>query len=127
MLDRYKWRHDSILNFLAQQLNTYENVIFIDLPGRFSGISTVPTSIIPTTLMPDIVLISLYHLRKVQRYEALISDIESNGYTVKYYPIEIGSRGFIASDNIGRLKSFFREVRCNVKIKLSKIIYLAYH
>ena len=141
MLDRYKWHHDSILNFLAQQLNTYENVeICIDLPGKFSGVSTVPTSIIPTTMRPDIVLISkstkkvcllelsipfeanisATHLRKVQRYEALISDIESNGYTVKYYPIEIGSRGFIDPDNIGRLKSFFREVRCNVKIKFIK-------
>ena len=30
----------------------------MDLPGKFSGISTVPTSIIPTTVRPDIVLIS---------------------------------------------------------------------
>ena len=33
---------------------------------------------------------------------------------------KIGSRGFIDPDNIGRLKSFFREVRCNVKIKFIK-------
>ena len=59
MLDRCKSRRTHFLTFWPNQLNTCENVeICIDIPGRFSGISTVPTNIISTTLRPDIVIIS---------------------------------------------------------------------
>ena len=39
-----------------------------------------------------------------------MSDIEESDFTVDYYPIEIGSRGFISKENESRLKSFFRKV-----------------
>ncbi len=68
------------------------------------------------------------HELKVKRYQQLISDIEAKEFSVKYYPIEIGSRGFISKDNEARLKSFLR--KCNakkyslVKASLYKIVLL---
>ena len=137
MLDRYKLRHDSILNFLESVFNAIDNVdIFVDLPGKLKGISTVPPSLVVTSLRPDAVIINnsdkkVYlfelsvpfetnvndtHLRKVKKYEQLIADIESKGFKTFYYPIEIGSRGYISKENSTRLKSLFHELKiCNIK------------
>ena len=144
MLDWYKWRHDWFLNFLSEQLACKDDnisvEIYVDLPGKLKGISTIPTNIITTNLRPDAVIvnasekkivlfelsvpfeanISDTHLRKVKRYENLILDIEQTGYRVFYYPLEVGSRGYIDNSNFGRLKSFFRESKSNVNIKFVK-------
>ena len=54
-LDRYAWRHDSIINhihnFIASSSKKF--VTSSDLPGKMRGISTVPTEICPTNLRPD--------------------------------------------------------------------------
>ena len=42
--------------------------------------------------------------RKVRRYARLISGIEARGFSVEYYPVEIGSRGFVSQDNANRIK-----------------------
>ena len=136
MLERYKWRHDSILNFLADQFNTNDKfAAYIDLPGKLNGISTIPTSILVTTLRPDAVFINNIdnvciifelsipfecnilntHRRKSGKYENLVTDIEQKGYKVFYYPVEIGSRGYINNDNLVRLKSLFKKLNCNFK------------
>ena len=49
------------------------------------------------------------HEYKERKYAPLISDIESNGYTVQYFPIEVGSRGYISPDNTKRLKTILTE------------------
>jgi hypothetical protein len=76
------------------------------------------------------------HDRKVDRYRQLVSGIEYNGYTVKYFPIEIGSRAFITKDNIARLKSFLKDTTQNrnmnnVKSMICKIVitasFIIYH
>ena len=55
------------------------------------------------------------HQLKVDRYRQLISDIEDNGYRVKYFPVEIGSRAYVTKDNINRLKAFLRYTTNNIK------------
>ena len=44
------------------------------------------------------------HQYKVDKYSSLVTDIRNNNYEVEYLAIEIGSRGFISSNNTQRLK-----------------------
>ena len=100
------------------------------------GVSTIPTDILITNLRPDLVMlnrsekaitlfelsvpfetnITATHLRKVQRYEKLIFDLENSRYNVSYYAFEIGSRGFISEENLARLSQFFINL---VKVKIT--------
>ena len=130
MLERYGWRHDSILRTIYSSISKDQPLeIFVDLPTHLSGISTIPTDILVTNLRPDLVIldrigksitlfelsvpfetnISATHLRKIERYEKLIQDLQNVGFKVSYYAFEIGSRGFISKDNASRLKSIFHQ------------------
>ena len=105
MLDqgRYSWRHDSILKVIFEKWNSVINEndeLFCDLPNKYTGISTVPTDLVITSLKPDIVRVNkieksvtLLELtvpfdsnidnaknRKSQKYENLINDLCENGY-----------------------------------------------
>ena len=55
------------------------------------------------------------HERKIHRYASLTTDLETKGYKVNYFAVEIGSRGFVNKDNQSRLKSFFRKTSKGVK------------
>ena len=52
-LDRYTWRHNSVLLNLANVLQPFVKKIFVDLPGRFS----TPDIITGPSLRPDMVVI----------------------------------------------------------------------
>ena len=100
--------------------------MYSDLAGMMTGCSTIPTDVVITSQRPDLVIVNraekkitllelsipfeqnieTTHQYKTDRYSNLIVDIESNGFNVKYYAIEIGSRGYINTSNIQRLKSF---------------------
>jgi hypothetical protein len=135
------WRHNSILNFIYHQLKSHSQYeVFIDLPGEHEGISTIPTDVVISNLKPDLVMLNrsshhivLFelsvpferniqntHTRKVKRYEQLISDIEDNKYRVNYYPVEIGSRGYIDKDNANRIKSIAHKYCKDVNISSFK-------
>ena len=60
------------------------------------------------------------HSYKIDRYLTLIADIEDAGFQVKYYPIEIGSRGYISKDNISRLKSLSKDINVHLHQKTTK-------
>lgn len=137
MLDRYTWRHNSVLNCIFVALNklecTYE--LHVDIGDKFKGISTIPSDILVTAQRPDLVCIDrpnsficilelsicfennydATHDRKLRRYASLITDLENKGYKVNYYAVEIGSRGLVNKDNQGRLKSFFRKTTQGVR------------
>ena len=60
---RYTWRHDSILSYIWQVVQSSELVsnesirVNVDLPGSMtSNISTIPVNILPTSNRPDMVL-----------------------------------------------------------------------
>ena len=138
MLDRYKWRHDSILNYLHCTIKDHllpDYDIYTDLPSMYHGATTIPLDIIITTLRPDLVIVNrtlkklvlfelsvpfevnidATHTRKIDRYRQLISDIEENGYSVKYYAVEIGSRAFISKENMARIKSLIKDTSQGLK------------
>ena len=124
-LDRYKWRHDNILYFitnLAKYLAKLEDKmsnfqIYADLQGHTVNGKTVPESILPCSLIPDIVIvqdrkvvvfeltvpfelnINNAHSRKSDKYSGLVSDIETAGYNCFLYVVEVGSRGYIDKQN----------------------------
>ncbi len=132
-LDRYTWRHNSILchikKFLAKDMP--DNVkIYLDIPGQYKGISTVPVDIAVTNQKPDMVIIdnvgnvTLVELtvpfesniiqaeeRKKQRYEGLLNEITSNGHPTELITIEIGSRGLICKANADKLFKLTKKVK----------------
>ena len=131
---RYTFRHDSCLrtisDFLTGRLDVgYE--IFTDLAGRGSRASgTVPLDVIPTTQRPDIVVLSRTdrrivifeltvpwdsnvsnaHQLKMNKYAALVDDLENAGYRVYLFCFEVTVRGQITKANKARLKSFLFRV-----------------
>ncbi len=112
---------------------------YADLRLQHTGTSTVPIDIAITTPKPDLVIVNskdkyvtLFELSvpfesniestyvlKVNQYRQLIADIEEKGFKVDYYPVEIGTRGFISKNNDSRLKSFFKKKINNVSNKCS--------
>ncbi len=132
-LDRYTWRHNSVLlyikNFLAKDMP--ENTqIFLDIPGHFKGISTVPVDITVTNQKPDMVIIdnsgkvTIMELtipfesniiqaeqRKRQRYEGLLDEIINKGHPAELITVEIGSRGLICKANSDKLLKLTKSIK----------------
>ena len=70
------------------------------------------------------------HLRKCNKYNPLVSDIEKSGYEVSLVALEVGSRGYISGHNSKRIKDLLKV--CNNPIpfkeardKISKIAVLS--
>ena len=57
------------------------------------------------------------HNYKESKYVHLINDLESKGFTVKYFAIEFGSRGHITPQNKTRLNSILTEFGKPVPLK----------
>ena len=137
MLDRYTWRHNSVLNGIISFLKNdlpQSVCLYSDLPGMMKGASTIPLDILVTPLKPDIVIQDksakcLYileltvcfeinqesaHERKEDKYRQLVNDIKSQGYKVGLYCVEVGSRGHITQDNIKRIRSLFHKLKIAV-------------
>ena len=132
-LDRYTWRHNSILlhikKFLAKDMP--ENTkIYLDIPGQYNGISTVPVDITVTNQKPDMVIIdnsgniTIMELtvpfetniiqaeeRKKQRYQGLLDEITNKGHSAELITIEIGSRGLICRANSEKLFKLTKKVK----------------
>ena len=142
---RYTWRHDNILMYLAEAIqegiHSFVDVImYTDLKEERwtkEGISTIPLECTQTNLIPDICIlwknikkllilelsvpfemnIPNAHEYKSNKYAPLVTDIEANGYSVVYLPLEIGSRGHISPDNATRLKRLLKETGSPVRLK----------
>ena len=74
---RYTWRHNSVLNIIANMLESHILTsswdIYVDLPGKtYKGNSTIPADIIQTTLRPDIVLVN-QQIKKIFILELTVS------------------------------------------------------
>jgi hypothetical protein len=57
------------------------------------------------------------HAYKFDKYSPLVSDIESNGFTVELIPVEIGSRGYLSKDNNDRLRCIHKSMKVAVPFK----------
>ena len=145
---RYTWRHDNILSFLQDSIKTgldTEHSIRADLDPTTG--TTIPLECAVTNLRPDITVqnkeskelciielsvpfepyLDNAHTRKSDKYAPLVNDITDNGYTVSFYAIEIGSRGFINARNKSSLKSIHKTFKIQDSFKqfLNKVSKLA--
>ena len=147
-LDRFKFRHDSVLNHLLQTIMKSKNdqmTVYADLNGwRVNG-GTMPPDLVLTEQIPDLVIIDrsdtpakvlLIELtvpwdsansfkaaeeRKMARYERLAGDLRDKGLTTYNLPLEIGCRGVINKRN-----HLVLETICNlVKIRGRKRLVAA--
>ena len=57
------------------------------------------------------------HRYMFDKYCPLVSDIESNGFTVELIPVEIGSKGYLGKDNNDRLKHIHKSLKVAVPFK----------
>ena len=57
------------------------------------------------------------HKRKMDRYEALIADLNGTGFNVMFEAVEVGQRGQIDKANKLRLKHMLEECNSTIKIK----------
>ena len=131
-LDRFKFRHDSVLLHLLKTVITHKTdkvTVYADLNGwRVNG-GTVPPDLALTEQVPDLVILDrsvtpgriiLLELtvpwdsshsfkaameRKTERYERLAEDLTRKGWKTINLPFEVGARGVINSRNFGVLTS----------------------
>ena len=117
---RFTWRYDSVLLKLYSFMRSFleKDVLYIDIPGKRSSenpSSTVPVSILATSVRPDMVLIrnmvitlieltvpydsrenlSNARARKSQKSSCLelLGDLEAKGYSASLATCEIFSLG----------------------------------
>ena len=129
-LDRFKYRHDSCLQYILEKLNMNKPSgisITADLPGWRVGGGTVSPDLALTGQVPDIVIhdksstphkIILLELtcpwdsaasfrkaesRKTDRYDRLCLDLEAAGLQAINMPLEVGVRGYINPRNMAVL------------------------
>ncbi|KAI8516825.1 hypothetical protein Bbelb_054060 [Branchiostoma belcheri] len=131
--DRFTWRHNSVLVEHTLKLwyaeSNPEVTIRCDLNLDYlegGTHTTIPPDILPTSLVPYITLqdpvqrkLTLIELtvpyeknaqhtedRKSAKYEILINEINvHSGYRATLVTVEVGSRGWINSENTAKLKS----------------------
>ena len=136
---KYTWRHDSILSYIADCLDTTKYKSYIDIPNHQTPTGgTVPVDICITPLRPDIVImdekkstIDLFELtcplepnikrrnsEKNNKYAHFITDIEQMKCKVTCF--EIGSRGYLSPENQQRLKELHAFCKPSIKLKLFK-------
>jgi len=153
MLDRYAWRLNNILSHIVKLFNNCAMkdsiTVYSDLEGHNIAGGTIPPNILPTALKPDIVIVwpnskrlSIIELtvpfetnldsaktRKTDKYSSLCSDIRASGYTVDFWTLEIGSRGYVNKTNLSTIKTLEKIFNYDVKAKcisvsLSKLALL---
>ena len=135
---RYTWRHNNIMNDIAQCTDNSKFDIFSDIPGyTTSSGGSIPPNILVTTQKPDIVFIvkktqkisifeltvpfepriSESHRLKTEKYSVLEADINNAGFQATITSFEIGSRGFIDTENKKTLKSIYEFTKKEITVK----------
>ena len=136
---RLTWRHDNILHYISKCLDKIKFECYIDIPGHQTvGGETLKPELAITPDRPDIVIMdrkqnSVHilelscsfemntddrHTHKTNKYAYLLTDITTMKPTVTAF--EIGSRGFITTENRNRLKQLHKFFKKG--IKFSKFI-----
>ena len=135
---RLTWRHDGIVNYIAQSVDTSKFTIYADVPEfNTPAGGTIPPSLTVTSDKPDIVIIdektkavAIFELTvpfehniesrntsKNDKYEHLKEEIRN--YTTQIVAFEIGARGYVSRENRKRLKHKLRPASRNM-LRLGK-------
>ena len=149
---RWTWRHNNIVNYIVNSIDTQKFSVHSDLPGHeAAGGGTIPPEILITNLKPDITIldktnkkfhifeltcplltnIDKQHDYKTNKYAHLLTDISHLHTTVTAF--EITSTGHISKRNHTHLQALHKF--CKPGIKLSNFkknisglsIYSSYH
>ena len=125
MLDqgRYTYRHDNILNYIVSKLDKNLYTVYSDLHGmQTTNGGTIPVTMAVTELKPDIVIVNntdktvnileltvpfernikTRNTFKNNKYAHFTRDISTHKATVTAF--EVGSRGYLTSENEQRLR-----------------------
>ena len=120
-LDRFTWRHDSVLNFLAKTLLSVKDAkVYADLPGYNS-----PSIITDDEYRPDMLLLTtentLYvaeltvghesnlennSIRKKQKYSKLVKELKDHYKSVIFINISMSCLGVFANESRSLLTMF---------------------
>ena len=136
---RFTYRHDNVLNYIAQCLDKAKFECYIDIEGHQTpGGGTFPPSLVVTNLKPDIVIIdkvkkkvNIFELTvpsevridtanklKQEKYSHFRTDIQ---YEVTVTPFEIGSHtGHVTTRNKASISSLHKFVKAGIKVKKFK-------
>ena len=133
---RLTWRHDGIVNYIAKSVDTSKFSIYADIPEFNTGAGgTIPPSLTVTSDKPDIVIIDekkkaaaifeftvpfehnieARNTLKNDKYEDLKEDITN--YKTQIVAFEIGARGYISKENLGRLKLLHKYCKRSIPFK----------
>ena len=133
---RYTWRHDNILRYICELLDSDRYTVYSDLEGYSAGNGgTIPVRLTVTNMKPDLVIIDdikkivkIFELTapfesnirsrnnfKKEKYAFLIQDIKSHTVTVTAF--EVGVRGFLTAENLKSLKTINTFCKKNTKFK----------
>ena len=124
---RFTWRHDSILNYICNNINQDKFTVYSDITDfKNENGGTIPSSLTVTVDRPDMVIIDksnmkvfIYeltvpfetniverHTYKTNKYAYLCADITN--YEVEIIAFEIGARGLVTTENMKRLKELHK-------------------
>lgn len=134
---RYTWRHNNILKFVADQFTGSSHTVTCDLDGyKKYGVTTMPVDCAVTTLIPDLVVetttelficeltcpfetnVDKRHAAKIDRYAHFVSDVTRKKVTLLCW--EIGARGIVTSENRKTLKAIHKLT--NRKLSLANFV-----
>ena len=128
---------DNIVHYIASQIDKNKFEVFADIPEfRTAAGGTIPPDIIVQALKPDLVIlnkkkkeismfeltvpfehnISSRHEYKMNNYAHFKTDITN--YKANVEAFEIGARGYVSTENRGRLKTIHSFCDKNIKYKI---------
>ena len=130
----FTWRHNNIVNYIVQSVDTSQYKVHSDLPRHeTSNGRSLPPSMVVTNLKPDIVIIDdkkkedklfeltcpiehnihKQHIYKSDEYAHFETDIKTHKTTVCAF--EVGSRATLINENIARLSSLHKYLKRHIK------------
>ena len=131
---RYTWRHDNIIKYITDNIDTQKYKVYSDIEGcQSENGGTLPAHLTVTALKPDIVIcdsesVNIYeltvpfesnisgrHTYKMNKYAHFLSDISV--LTPSLEAFEIGARGTITPDNRKRLSSLHKYINKSISFK----------
>ena len=133
---RYTWRHDNLIRYIVECVDTARFTVYSDIPGfQTPNGGSIPAAMCVTLLKPDVVIVD-EKLRKVHMFELTVNwesnCLKNNRYKMDKYAhfltdittytpsitaFEVGVRGHISDDNMKRLHKLHRFVKKTIKLK----------
>ena len=137
-MGKYLWRHNTIINYLVQSVDTSKFKVFSDLPDHTVDGGSIPADICITAQKPDLVIIdeksNMIHIfeltvpiehciedrhkQKSNKYAHFLTDIQHMNTFVTCF--EIGSRGYVSTRNQNSLNTLHKFMKPGLKLKKFK-------